>query len=194
MDWLRFPAALCRLSVIDGSILTTGLLALSQLLFAWNYIFGYAGAPSAGKAPYGGVGHGLMYAAEPWSGHWSLRPALSVVMHTTQFSEIGNELPPGAMGMLPHSAGSFVTYWKNDTAWSVVPTPGNKYVIQIPHCTPDYGSIYARFVPWSRSSRRSTRRPPPRPWKSASSCTSVLRQRSATLRCICAAGAPLKAR
>ena len=118
-DWtgaLRLGATLNR-NVAEGGITCT---LIWNLLFAWNYIYGYSRAPEPHEAPFGGAGHGLMYAAEPWSQHWSLRPALFAVMHTTQFSQVGDELPPGAMGLLPQGLGSFVTYYQNDSSFSVV--------------------------------------------------------------------------
>lgn len=118
-DWkgaLRLAEMLNR-NVVQGGITCS---IIWNLLFAWNYLFGYAEQPSRGEAPFGGQGHGLFYAAEPWSGHWQLRPALFAVMHTSQFSSVGDKLPPRAMGVLPNGTGSFVTYYTNDSAWSLV--------------------------------------------------------------------------
>ena len=62
-DWggsLELAEALNR-NVAQGGITCT---IIWNLLFAWDYIFGYADAPKEGEAPYGGQGHGLFYAAE----------------------------------------------------------------------------------------------------------------------------------
>ena len=56
-----------------------------NLVYSWYSILPFARV-SGGVA---GQGHGLMTAAEPWSGHYSLKPPLYVMMHTTQFVEPG---------------------------------------------------------------------------------------------------------
>eukprot|EP01052_Picozoa_sp_SAG31_P017917 SAG31_NODE_1248_length_9126_cov_5.023928_7_plen_725_part_00 len=118
-DWagaLQLGATINR-NAVEGGITCT---IIWNLMFAWNYLFGYSRAPQSHKPPFGGAGHGLLYAAEPWSEHWALRPALFAVMHTTQFSTVGDELPPNAMGLLPQGLGTHCTYYRNDSAFSLV--------------------------------------------------------------------------
>ena len=50
--------------------------------------------PVAGTV--GGMGHGLMSATEPWSGHYQLQPPLYTLMHTSQFTEPGCHYAPNA--------------------------------------------------------------------------------------------------
>ena len=51
---------------------------------------------------------GLMKAAEPWSGHFVLEPAMWVVAHTTQFAEPGWQYIDGGCGYIKNT-GSYVT-------------------------------------------------------------------------------------
>ena len=56
-----------------------------NLIYSWYSILPFA-HPDA-RDPVAGMGHGLMTAAEPWSGHYKLQPPLYAMMHTTQFTE-----------------------------------------------------------------------------------------------------------
>ena len=56
------------------------------LIYAWYSILPFA-HPVPGTV--GGMGHGLMSATEPWSGHYSVQPTLAVMMHTSQFTRVG---------------------------------------------------------------------------------------------------------
>jgi hypothetical protein len=62
-------------------------------MIVWNLIYSfYSILPFAhpdDRDPVAGMGHGLMTAAEPWSGHYRLQPPLYAMMHTTQFTKPG---------------------------------------------------------------------------------------------------------
>ena len=53
------------------------------LIYAWYSILPYA-TPVNGSVS--GMGHGLMSAAEPWSGHFDVSPPLYAMAHHTQFT------------------------------------------------------------------------------------------------------------
>ena len=53
-------------------------------------------------------GSGPMVANEPWSGHYTVQPAIWAIAHTTQFAQPGWEYIDSACGILP-SGGTFVT-------------------------------------------------------------------------------------
>ena len=57
-----------------------------NLIYSWYSILPFAHPYAKTVA---GQGHGLMTAAEPWSGHYSLEPPLFAMMHTTQFTRPG---------------------------------------------------------------------------------------------------------
>ena len=92
-----------------------------NLIYSWYSILPFA-HPDA-RDPVAGMGHGLMTAAEPWSGHYKLQPPLYAMMHTTQFTEPGtcryldNEAtatngwldPTNASTIVVFDCGSFIT-------------------------------------------------------------------------------------
>ena len=56
-------------------------------IYAWYSILPYAHPDP--RDPVGGMGHGLMSATEPWSGHYRIQPTLYALAHTTQFVDPG---------------------------------------------------------------------------------------------------------
>jgi galactosylceramidase len=57
-----------------------------NLIYSWYSIFPFAHPDGQ---TVGGMGHGLMSATEPWSGHYRIMPTLYAVAHTTQFTTPG---------------------------------------------------------------------------------------------------------
>lgn len=65
---------------------------------------------------------GMIRCAQPWSGHYQLRPNLWEVAHTTQFTQVGwRYLDPGC-GYLPGRSGSYVTYSNGSQFTTVIET------------------------------------------------------------------------
>jgi galactosylceramidase len=56
-------------------------------IYAWYSILPFAHPDP--RDPVGGMGHGLMSATEPWSGHYRIQPTLYALAHTTQFVDPG---------------------------------------------------------------------------------------------------------
>lgn len=65
------------------------------VIYSWYSIFPFAHPDGV---TVGGMGHGLMSATEPWSGHYRIQPTLYTVAHTSQFTR------PGACKYLKNSA------------------------------------------------------------------------------------------
>lgn len=59
-------------------------------------------------------GSGVMYANQPWSGHYEVQPALWVVAHTTQFAQPGWKYVDSGCGLLGDDKGSYVTLKSSD--------------------------------------------------------------------------------
>jgi galactosylceramidase len=65
-------------------------------------------------------GPGLLYAWQPWSGHYAIPPTVWASAHTCQFSEVGWTMPFKGAGALA-SGGSYLTLMKpNSSDFSVV--------------------------------------------------------------------------
>lgn len=82
----------------------------------WAVLFGwYPNLPFAGptKTSAGGAGHGLLTAAEPWSGHWEASAPLAAAAHWTQFTSLHGwsflSATGSGIGMLPSGEGSYAT-------------------------------------------------------------------------------------
>jgi len=59
-------------------------------------------------------GSGVMYANQPWSGHYDVQPAVWAVAHTTQFARPGWKYVDSGCGLLDGGNGSYVTLKKPD--------------------------------------------------------------------------------
>jgi hypothetical protein len=57
------------------------------VIYAWYSILPFAHPDP--RDPVGGMGHGLMSADQPWSGHYRVMPPLYMLAHTTQFVRPG---------------------------------------------------------------------------------------------------------
>ena len=57
------------------------------VIYAWYSILPFAHPDP--RDGVGGMGHGLMSADEPWSGHYRVMPPLYMLAHTTQFVRPG---------------------------------------------------------------------------------------------------------
>ena len=70
------------------------------VIYAWYSIFPFAHPDGV---TVGGMGHGLMSATEPWSGHYRIQPTLYTVAHTSQFTKPGSckYLKNSAVGVAP---------------------------------------------------------------------------------------------
>jgi len=60
------------------------------------------------------AGSGVMYANQPWSGHYDVQPAVWAVAHTTQFAQPGWKYIDSGCGLLGGGNGSYVTLKKPD--------------------------------------------------------------------------------
>jgi alpha-L-fucosidase len=68
-------------------------------------VFAGSGDPTSGDDFWG---PGLLYAWQPWSGHYALPPTVWASAHTTQFSEVGWKMPFSGAGSMA-SGGSHLT-------------------------------------------------------------------------------------
>ena len=76
--------------MLNGNYLWGNMTAsiIWNLIYSWYSILPYS-IPNYPPGSVGGSGHSLMYAPEPWTGHYSIQPPIYVVAHTTQFAKVG---------------------------------------------------------------------------------------------------------
>jgi hypothetical protein len=107
-------------SVLARTLNTNYISGSMTATIVWNLVFSwYAPLPFSKVEPgsVSGAGHSLLYAAEPWSGHWSWQPAAAALAHTSQFSKPGwkyvkpssNHDTTAGSGFFADGDGSFVT-------------------------------------------------------------------------------------
>ena len=95
------------------------------VIYSWYSIFPFAHPDT--RDPIGGMGHGLMSATEPWSGHYREEPTLYAVAHTTQFAKpkachyLENSAV-GTGGFLDASNGSSIVVFLCDPADATIST------------------------------------------------------------------------
>jgi hypothetical protein len=108
------------------------------IVYAWYSILPFSRPDPV--APVGGLGHGLMSATEPWSGHYSIQPPLYAMAHTTQFVSADgscryvNNSFVGTNGTIGGDRGSVVAFVCNQSIVTLVLVTADSNASWSPAC------------------------------------------------------------
>ena len=114
--------AVCWATELNQNFILSNMTSTLSWATLWSAypnveVFEGSGDPVSGDDFWG---PGLLYAWQPWSGHYAIPPTVWASAHTCQFSEVGWRLPFSGAGALA-SGGSYLTLLNpNSSEFSIV--------------------------------------------------------------------------